>query len=84
MWKPLPDFATSAAAWLEAGAAQHTVMSTAVGIEAFQDFADIFQSELLVIDEDTTQRGFMREMRLNQAYFRLAQGFQGRRPRKSS
>lgn len=75
VWKPLPDFATSAAAWLEAGAAHHTVMSTAVGIEAFQDFADIFEAELLVIDEDTTQRGFVREIRWNQAYYRLAQGF---------
>lgn len=75
VWKPLPDFATSAAAWLEAGAAHHTVMSTAVGIEAFQDFADMFEAELLVIDEDTTQRGFAREIRWNQAYYRLAQGF---------
>lgn len=75
VWKPLPNFATSAAAWLEAGAAHHTVMSTAVGIEAFEDFADIFEAELLVIDEDTTQRGFAREIRWNQAYYRLAQGF---------
>jgi len=74
VWKPAPDFATSAASWLAAGAAHHTVMSTAVGIEAFRDFADIAQTELLVIDEDTTVRGFQQEVRWNQAYYRLAGG----------
>ncbi|TFC43160.1 L-arabinose isomerase [Cryobacterium shii] len=74
VWRPEPDFATSAAAWLTAGAAHHTVMSTAVGIEVFQDFAEIARTELLVIDKTTTLRDFTREVRWNQAYYRLAQG----------
>lgn len=74
VWKPAPDFATSAACWLAAGAAHHTVMTTAVGIEVFRDFAEIAGTELVVIDEDTTVRGFQRELRWNQAYYRLAQG----------
>jgi L-arabinose isomerase len=74
VWKPQPDFATSAACWLTAGAAHHTVMTTAVGIEVFRDFAEIAGTELLVIDDDTTVRGFQRELRWNQAYYRLAQG----------
>ncbi|WP_434810835.1 L-arabinose isomerase [Microbacterium sp. bgisy189] len=75
VWKPAPDFATSAACWLAAGAAHHTVMTTAVGIEVFRDFAEIAKTELLVIDDDTTTRSFQRELRWNQAYYRLAQGF---------
>ncbi len=74
VWKPAPDFATSAGCWLAAGAAHHTVMTTAVGIEVFRDFAEIAKTELVVIDEDTTVRGFQRELRWNQAYYRLAQG----------
>lgn len=74
VWKPAPDFATSAAAWLTAGAAHHTVMSTAVGLETFEDFAEIARTELLVIDETTTTRGFAREVKWNAAYYRLAQG----------
>lgn len=74
VWKPQPDFATSAAAWLMAGAAHHTVMSTAVGIEVFEDFAEIAKNELVVIDENTTLREFTRELRWNQAYYRLARG----------
>ncbi|WP_440696701.1 L-arabinose isomerase [Clavibacter nebraskensis] len=74
VWKPAPDLATSAAAWLTAGAAHHTVMSTQVGVEVFEDFAEIARTELLVIDEDTTLKGFTKEVRWNQAYHRLAQG----------
>ena len=74
VWRPAPDFATSAACWLAAGAAHHTVMTTAVGIEVFRDFAEIAGIELLEIDEATTVRGFNRELRWNQAYYRLAQG----------
>jgi len=75
VWKPRPDFQTSAAAWLTAGGAHHTVMSTAVGIEVFEDFAEIARTELLLIDEHTTLREFQKEVRWNQAYYRLAQGF---------
>ncbi|TFD71465.1 L-arabinose isomerase [Cryobacterium gelidum] len=74
VWRPEPDFATSAAAWLTAGAAHHTVMSTSVGIEVFHDFAEIARTELLVIDKTTTLRDFSREVRWNQSYYRLAQG----------
>ena len=74
VWKPAPDFTTSAAAWLTAGAAHHTVMSTAVGVDAFRDFADIARTELLVIDDSTTLREFTMEVHWNQAYYRLASG----------
>ncbi|WP_308491822.1 L-arabinose isomerase [Microbacterium terrisoli] len=74
VWKPQPDFTTSATCWLTAGAAHHTVMTTAVGIDVWRDFAEMAQTELLVIDEGTTVAGFQREVRWNQAYYRLAQG----------
>ncbi len=73
VWKPEPDLATSAAAWLSAGAAHHTVMSTAVGLDVFEDFADMAGTELLRIDSTTTLREFQRELRWNAAYYRLAQ-----------
>jgi L-arabinose isomerase len=72
--RPQPDFATSAACWLAAGAAHHTVMTTAVGIDVFRDFAEIAKTELAVIDENTTVRDFQKEFRWNQAYYRLSQG----------
>ena len=74
VWKPMPDFTTSATAWLTAGAAHHTVMSTAVGLDTFRDFAEMAEVELLVIDEDTALVEFQKQVRWNQAYYRLAQG----------
>ncbi|GMA34665.1 hypothetical protein GCM10025876_08690 [Demequina litorisediminis] len=74
VWKPAPDFTTSTTAWIQAGAAHHTVMSNQIGVEVFRDFATVSEIELLVIDEDTTLTGFAAEMRANAAYYRLAQG----------
>ncbi|WP_119698683.1 L-arabinose isomerase [Microbacterium halotolerans] len=74
VWKPAPDFNTSAAAWLTTGAAHHTVMSTAVGLEAFRDFAEMAEIELLAIDDSTNITEFQKQVRWNQAYYRLAQG----------
>jgi L-arabinose isomerase len=73
VWKPQPDFRTSATAWLMAGAAHHTVMSTQVGVEVFRDFAKMSGVELLVIDDGTTVDGFEQTLRWNAAYYRLAQ-----------
>ncbi|NTW40338.1 MAG: L-arabinose isomerase [Cellulomonadaceae bacterium] len=74
VWEPRPDFTTSAEAWLEAGAAHHTVLSTQVSLDVFEIFAQIARTELLVIDEHTTRRGFADQVRWNQVYYRIAQG----------
>jgi L-arabinose isomerase len=74
VWKPAPDLATSAEAWLIAGAPHHTVLTTAVDYDALNDFSTILGVELLHIDADTTIRAFSNEIRWNSAYYRLAQG----------
>jgi L-arabinose isomerase len=72
VWQPQPSLATSAEAWLMAGAPHHTVLSTAVDAEVLHDFAEMTSVEMLLIDGDTTPRGFQRELRWNAAYHRLA------------
>jgi L-arabinose isomerase len=49
-------------------------MSTAVGVEAFEDYARMAGTEILVIDEATTSRAFENQVRSNAAYYRLARG----------
>ena len=49
-------------------------MTTAVGTEAFADYARIAGTELLLIDNTTTLRTFEAEIRANAAYYRLARG----------
>ncbi|MFW8745666.1 L-arabinose isomerase, partial [Mesorhizobium japonicum] len=71
---PRPDFRTAATAWLTAGAAHHTVMSTQIGVDVVRDFATMSGIELLVIDDATTVEGFEQQVRWNAAYHRLARG----------
>jgi L-arabinose isomerase len=75
LWTPKPDFATAAEAWLIAGGPHHTVFTEALDAEIISDFAEIAGIELLAIDEHTRMRDFRNELRWNQAYYRLAQGF---------
>jgi L-arabinose isomerase len=75
VWRPRPDLRTSTEAWLTAGAPHHTVLSAAVGAEELADLAEMAGVELLVVDADTTIRRFAKELRWNQAYYRLARGF---------
>jgi L-arabinose isomerase len=75
VWKPAPSLPTSAESWLIAGGPHHTVLTQAVGAETLRDFAHMLNTELLLIDKDTTTAGFGDRVRWNQAYYRLAQGF---------
>lgn len=74
VWEPQPSWSTSAEAWLMAGAPHHTVMSTAVGTETIDDFAEMTGTELLIIDDATTVRGFQHELRWNDVYHHVAAG----------
>jgi L-arabinose isomerase len=74
IWRPEPDLQTSAAAWLLAGAAHHTVMTTALGIEAFEDLARMSGTELVTIDRTTSVPAVERELRWNAVYHRVAGG----------
>ncbi len=53
MWKPKPDFATGAAAWIYAGGAHHAVVSTALTKEDIRLFAKLTNTELVIIDNET-------------------------------
>ncbi|GAA1303009.1 L-arabinose isomerase [Planotetraspora silvatica] len=75
VWRPQPDLRTSTESWLTAGGPHHTVLSAAVGAEELTDLSDMLGVELVLIDADTTSRSLAKELRWNQAYYRLARGF---------
>jgi L-arabinose isomerase len=75
VWEPKPDLATSAESWIAAGGPHHTVLSMAVDTDQLVDFANMLGVELLIIDGSTNRRDFANQIRWNQAYYRLAQGF---------
>ncbi|MGY1605339.1 L-arabinose isomerase [Geodermatophilus sp. SYSU D00815] len=74
VWQPRPDFATATEGWLTAGGPHHTVLSTQVGADELTDLAEVFSTELVVIDAETTRRSLAKELRWSAAYHRLAQG----------
>ena len=75
VWKCKPDFQTAAAAWIYAGGAHHTVFSQAVTTEMMEDFAEMAGVEFLIIDDKTSVRDFKKELRSNEAYYGLRNGF---------
>jgi len=74
VWQPRPDFATATEGWLTAGGPHHTVLSTQLGADELTDLAEVFSTELVLIDEGTTRRSLAKELRWSAAYHRLARG----------
>lgn len=75
VWKCKPDFETAAAAWIYSGGAHHTVFSQAVTTEMIADFAELAGVEFLMIDEKTRLCDFKKELRNNEVYYGLKDGF---------
>jgi L-arabinose isomerase len=75
MWTPRPSMTTALECWLTSGGPHHTVLSSSLDTEAIHDLTTMLRTELVIIDSETTTRRFGDELRWNQAYFRLAQGF---------
>src|ERR1700677_674545 len=75
VWVCKPDLPTAAAAWIYAGGAHHTGFSPAVTSEMLEDFGNIAGTETLIIDDETSVREFLKELRANEVYYALARGF---------
>jgi len=73
VWQPQPDFPTATEGWLTAGGPHHTVLTTQLGADELTDLAEVFSTELVLIDADTTRRSLAKELRWSAAYHRLAQ-----------
>jgi L-arabinose isomerase len=75
VWECKPDFKTACAAWILAGGAHHTGYSYSVTREMLEDFATIAGIEMAVIGPETTISSFKQDLRNNDVYYYLAQGF---------
>jgi len=71
LWKPMPNFEVGAGAWILAGGTHHSSFSFALTKEYMEDYAEIADIELLLIDEDTTIRSFKQDIRNNEVYYML-------------
>jgi len=71
LWKPHPDLAVGAAAWIHAGGAHHTVFSQALRPEHIYDFSEMAGVEHVQIDRSTELRAFKNELRWNDLAYKL-------------
>jgi L-arabinose isomerase len=69
LWDPKPNLETAAQCWLLAGGAHHTVFSKSISTAFVEDFAEMAELELIVIDQDTKIRDLKDQLRWNQACF---------------
>ncbi len=69
LWKPYPNLATSAEAWILAGGGHHTAFSNIIDSDMIRDWAEMTGIECVVIDEDTKISSFRNELRWNEAYW---------------
>lgn len=77
LWEPHPNLKTSAAAWILAGGAHHTCYSQSLTPEYLEDFAEMAGIEYVLIDSETRLRSFKQELRTNELYYHLSNGFTG-------
>jgi L-arabinose isomerase len=75
VWECQPDFKTACAAWILAGGAHHSGFSYAVTAEMLEDFATMAGIEMAHIGADTRLATFKQDLRNNEVYYHLNQGF---------
>ena len=75
VWECKPDFKTACGAWILAGGAHHTGFSYSVTAEMLEDFATIAGVEFVKIGEGTTLPALKQDLRADDVYYYLAQGF---------
>jgi len=73
-WKPQPNLADGAAAWIYAGGTHHSAYTLALTPEYMETFAENADVEFVVIDKNTQIPQFKKELRWNDMYYMLANG----------
>jgi L-arabinose isomerase len=69
VWSPRPDFQTATEAWLTAGGPHHSVLTTAIGLDAINDLAEIAGIELATIETSTQLPQFTNQLRWNDDHY---------------
>ena len=69
LWIPKPNLEVAAGCWILAGGAHHTGFSKALTTEYFEDFAEMADIELVVIDDSTSERDFKNQLKWNDIYY---------------
>jgi len=63
LWKPDPNLKVSSSAWIYAGGAHHTCLSTSLTVEDLRNYAMMADIEFVLIDENTELNAFVKDLR---------------------
>ena len=58
LWEPMPNLKTAAQAWILAGGAHHTCYSQNITVEYLEDYCEMLDIELVLIDKNTEISAF--------------------------
>lgn len=71
LWKPEPSLTVSATAWIYAGGAHHTVLSTQINEKHLRDFAQIANIEYVEINEETELNTFIEKLMISDVIWKI-------------
>ena len=71
LWNPHPNLHVAAAAWIYAGGGHHTVLTNQLSRAYFEDFSEITDTELVVIDQTTEIHQHRQLLRWNESYYKF-------------
>lgn len=71
LWKPQPSLHESATAWIHAGGAHHTVLSTQLNEAHLRTFANLLDIEYVLINKDTNLDNFIEKLQMNDIMWKL-------------
>ncbi|AWB66292.1 L-arabinose isomerase [Saccharobesus litoralis] len=74
LWEPCPNLEVAGAAWIHAGGAHHSTYTQGVSTQVINDFAEMADVEMVVIDNDTKVNEFKQTLRHNAIYYHLNLG----------
>ncbi len=71
LWQPEPSLTVSATAWIYAGGAHHTVLSTQINEKHLRDFAQIANIEYVEINEETELNTFIEKLMISDVIWKI-------------
>jgi L-arabinose isomerase len=74
LWRARPNLETAAEAWITAGGSHHSSHSAALTLDHITQYARMLGVELITIDHDCDLTALEKELRWNDAAYRLAAG----------
>ena len=75
LWRPRPNLATAAEAWILAGGPHHTSLSYALRVDHIAELAELLRIELVTIDDETRIVPFRQQLRWSEMFARLGGAF---------